>query len=260
MPARRPPGVRLQATLRRWRAELSRPGPTDGRVHDARVVLKEARAVNRLFRDQLPAFDARGWDRRLRRALKALAPARDEVVMRAVLDRQARRLAEADRDLLDRVLPTPSPPRAAALRRVGPLLDGWGLALQSAGPAGGWATLDPAFARALRRVRRLQKAAGRDNTPALWHRWRRRVKELAYQADWVRPPEVEGWPELRRDAWGLQSRLGDLQDLHITLDHLAGLKLPGRLKKLLRERLRRAAEEAQRRAWRARLRKEALRG
>jgi CHAD domain-containing protein len=112
----------------------------------------------------------------------------------------------------------------------------------------------------LRRVQRLQKAAGHDDTPALWHRWRRRVKELAYQAEWVRPPGLPGWPSLRQDAWRLQSNLGDLQDLHVTLDHLATLELTPRVKKLLRSRLRRAADAAYRRAWRARLSKKALRG
>lgn len=230
------------------------------RVHDARVVLKEARAINRLFRDLLPAFDAPGWDRRLRHALKALAPARDEVVMREVLDRQARRLSEEDRALLAQVLPAPEPPRPAALRRVGPLLDAWGLALHASLQTGDWRALDHAFSRAMRRVRRLQKAAGRDDTPDLWHRWRRRVKELAYQAVWVRPPNVAGWTALRHDAWILQLRLGDLQDLHITLDHLEGLELPARLKKRLRNRLRHAAEAAQQQAWRVRLRKRVLRG
>jgi CHAD domain-containing protein len=232
----------------------------DERVHAARVVLKEVRAVSRLFRDLSPAFDARSWDHRLRGALKALAPARDEVVMRNVLDRYARTLPEADRGALAQALPRPRNPRPATLRRIGPLLDTFGRALTPVAEAGGWEPLDQAFATSRRRVRRLQKAAGGDDTPALWHRWRRRVKALAYQAQWVRPPGQPEWASLHHDAWRLQAHLGELQDLHITLDHLATLDLPSRVEKILRRLLRRAADTVRRRTWRARLKKKALRG
>jgi CHAD domain-containing protein len=118
--------------------------------------------------------------------------------------------------------------------------------------------MDRAFARALRRVRRLQTKAGRDDTPALWHRWRRRVKELAYQADFVRPRDRPKWKELRQNAWKLQSKLGDLQDLHVTLDRLAALEVPARTQKAMRTILGQAIDNARRRAWKARLRKKAL--
>lgn len=240
---------------------MARPGPLEERVHAARLVLKEARAVARLFRRGSADFDARCWDHQLRQALKALAPARDEVVTRAVLERCSRKLpSEKDREALARTLPAPKPARPATLRRIGPLLDDFGRALRPAAQAGGWDLLDQALSQSLRRVRRLQKAAGRDDSPDLWHRWRRRVKELAYQTEWVRPPGLPEWRSLHRDAWLLQSKLGDLQDLHITLDHLANLELPDRVQKRLRGLLRRAADTARRRAWRVRLSKKALRG
>jgi len=256
---RRHPGLRLRAALRRWRAAVLPGREEPERVHAARVALKEARAVLRLLRRELPGEAAAGWDQRLRQAMKELAPARDQVVMSAILTAHVGRLPrEEDRRRLVRALPRPPAIPSRALRRIAPLLEELGQALSPFLQSLGWTPVERAFAKALRSVRRLQTRAGRDETPALWHRWRRRVKELAYQADFVRPPDFPAWKSLRQDAWELQSKLGDLQDLQITVEGLAHLEVPADIRKALRATLRRAANKALRRAWKARLKKSAL--
>jgi CHAD domain-containing protein len=255
------PGIRFQSMLRRGRRSLAPELDVHERVHAARVALKEVRAVLRLLRRELPEEVAAGWNQRLRQAMKELAPARDQLVMSAVLRAHAGRLPrEEDRRRLVRALPRPPAIPSRALRRIDPLLEELGQSLTPVLKNLGWKPVERAFAKSLRTVRRLQTRAGREQTPALWHRWRRRVKELAYQADFVRPPDLPGWRSLRQDAWDLQSKLGDLQDLHVTLDALPHLEVPADVRKALRAILRRAADNARRRAWKARLRKKALGG
>lgn len=254
------PGRRLESTLRRWHGELRRAGSTDERIHAARVVLKESRAVLRVFREGFGAADAAAWDQRLRQAMKALAPARDLVVMNATLAAHTPQLPRAeDQAALLAALARPPRAKPGALDRIRPLLDGFGRGLGPVVQACGWAPADTAFSKSRRRVRRLQIKAGRDDTPALWHRWRRRVKELAYQADFVRPPDLPEWKALRQHAWRLQAALGELQDLHVTLDHLEAIKAPARLKKAMRAILRGATDTAGRHAWTVRLKNKALR-
>lgn len=223
-------------------------------MHNARVVLKEARALLRLFRDAMSKSCAQALDQRLRQAMKALAPARDRLIIRQVLADQADRIdAPFDRESLLAALPPITRPKATALRRVGPLLDDFERRLSPVVVACAWPTIDQAFHDACRRVRRLQRQARHDSSPALWHRWRRRVKALAYQADFVRPLSNPDLKKLRQNAWRLQAKLGDLQDLHVTINWLSRIQIPPPSRKLLRHRLDRAVAKARRRAWRARL-------
>ncbi|MFN0129517.1 MAG: CHAD domain-containing protein [Verrucomicrobiales bacterium] len=254
---RRPPPTRLQSALRRWRRLLDRPATDEKRVHDARVVLKEARALLRLFRSAMSESRSLALDQRFRQVMKALAPARDQLIIRQVLADQLGRIdAPFDRDTLLAALPPVTRPKPAALRRVGPALDEFERHLSPVVRACAWETIDQAFHDACRRVRRLQRQARHDASPALWHRWRRRVKALAYQADFVSPANHPEWKEWREQAWHLQAKLGELQDLHITLDCLQKLHLPPQSLAPLRSRLQVAAKKARRAAWRARLRME----
>lgn len=253
------PVQQVHSTFRRWRGALSSPETSDVRVHAARVVLKEARAVLRLFRGEWPDGGAAAWGGRLRAMMKALAPARDLVIVRAVIAGEARGLPRAeDRAAVRRALPRLEKPTPGALRSVGPLLKEFEQDLGAVASQFPWDPLDNAFAKAVRRVRRLQAKAGRDDTPEHWHRWRRRVKALAYQADFVRPPDHPHWESLREKAWRLQSILGELQDMHITIDHLATLALPEGVRSTLGRRLQRKARKLRREAWRARISKSKL--
>lgn len=258
--ARCDPLVQVHSVFRRWGGALSTPGTSVARVHAARVVLKEARAVLRLFRGEWPDDGAAAWGERLRATMKALAPSRDLVIVRAVIAGEARDLPRAeDRAAVRRALPRLQKPNPGALRSVGPLLKAFEKDLGVVASHIRWAPLDEALAKARRRVRRLQAQAGRDDTPELWHRWRRRVKALAYQADFVRPPDRPDWESLRGEAWQLQSILGGLQDAHVAIDHLATLALPEGVRSTLHRRLRRTARKLQREAWRARISKSKLR-
>jgi len=255
------PAAGLRALGCRWQREMARAADAGERVHAARVAMKEARAVLRLFRRLLPEGAVEGWEPRLRQAMKQLAPARDGAVMRGVLEEQVWRLErDADWEAVWRVLPAVPDVRSSGWRRIGPLLAQMVEELEPELALVDWDRVMLAWARSRREAGRLQARAGRDEEPALWHRWRRRVKALAYQADFV---AGAGGPEqgrLRREAWRLQAKLGDLQDLHLTLDHLDSFGLPRRTRKSLRKILRRACEAARRRAWQARLQTGSLAG
>jgi CHAD domain-containing protein len=254
------PGLQLQATLARWRLELTQPGTSHERVHASRVALKEARAILRLFRSVPSEFDAEAWNGRLREAMKRLAPARDQQIIRAVLREQAKNLPHPDSrstlpQTLPQTLPRPPRPSAAALQAVLPLLESLVAEAAPAAQHAGWEPIDSALTRSWRQVRQWQSRAGATHNPEPWHVWRRRAKALAYQLDFVQPPDMPSRDHLRQAAWELQSRLGALQDLNITLHHLNECPLPPALQKLLRSRLRQAARAARKHAWKARLQK-----
>lgn len=254
-------GTRVGATHRRWSRSLARPGSWQERVHAARIVLKEARAVVRLYRNGPTAFDAVGWGKRLRTAAQALAPARDGTVTRTTLLKIAESLPSvADREVVTRALPQPQPADAAALRAVAPLVQELVHEWRSMVVPAGWASVDRALAASRRALAQQQARAGRTEAAEVWHRWRRRAKEFAFQLDWVQPVDQPKWRRLREEAWRLQSHLGELQDLHVARERLGGLNVPKRVARALKRSLRQAAREASHRAWHDRLRRRDLRG
>ena len=215
----------------------------------------------RLYRGRVEKFQASRWGDRLRAAMRALAPSRDDVVTRAVLLSCAEALPNAeDRTAVRRALPHPQPPEATALSAVAPLIEELVADWKSSVVAAGWEPADAALAASRHALAKLQSRVARSDEADLWHRRRRRVKELAFQLDWAHPPVPSDWQRLRAAAWRLQSHLGALQDRHVTLARLDQLDLPAPLARSLRRALKRSVREASERAWHDRLRRRELRG
>jgi CHAD domain-containing protein len=87
------------------------------------------------------------------------------------------------------------------------------------------AALLEAFRREYRRTRRLTRKARRKPGKDAWHRWRKQVKALHYQAASlaeIRPPKLR---RLAGRCWRLQGLLGKHHDLYITRERLARLRI-----------------------------------
>lgn len=221
----------LTTALRRLTAEelggalahLGGAGLAPDRVHDIRKRIKKTRALLRLLRPGLGAVQP-GANARLRAAGQALAHQRDAAVRLATFDRlmagvddpgiaalRACLLAETAR-------PAPPPPDLAPLLAA--------LLAESAGwqvtgrerqvlAAGLGETRDRA-----RRAIRLAREAGTDEA---MHDWRKRTKDLWYQARLLAPVWPEAMKPLGDAADRLGEALGDHHDLAVLAAHVAAL-------------------------------------
>ncbi len=175
-------------------------------VHDARKRLKKARALLRLARPAMRADAFRAYNRELRDQGRALSGARDADVMVETVDALAehntrrvkrahfmavrgRFVARAAGELPDHRVP-------ALAREV----DRW--------PLGGISseTLVDAVTKTYRRGR---QAAAEPATTENLHEWRKRVKDLWYQA------RLLGIKRLAKDAKALSKPLGEDHDLAV---------------------------------------------
>lgn len=200
--------------LRRPDAEL------DTAVHEARKNLKRLRALLRLVRDSMPDAGFRAEHEALRDIGRSLAPARDARVLletlAALYDRYDGLVADGAFAGLDRALTT----RHREVRRaLAPLAVDAVSALLAAGAR--LRSLDPLstefddVGRNLRRVYRTasrrMRAAAETGHPSRLHGWRKRVKDLRYELEFLEPLQ----PALIGAQVDELDRLGEL----LGLDH-----------------------------------------
>ncbi|MCY1008773.1 CHAD domain-containing protein [Nannocystis pusilla] len=152
------------------------------RVHAARKAIKRTRALARLLRDGLGAgFHRDNLD--LRDAARRLAERRDAAVAADVFDHLVptpEGALAAVRDRLaavrDQVVASEDALHAAAddLARVRSRSGDWPPL------ARGWSVLEPGLKTSYAQGRRAMRNAFADPTPAAFHAWRKRVKDLWY--------------------------------------------------------------------------------
>jgi CHAD domain-containing protein len=185
---------------------LEDPGDPVEAVHDARKRLKKSRALLRLARPAMRADAFRAYNRELRDQGRALSGARDADVMVETVDALAahntRRVKRAHFMAVRGRFVTGTD-GALPEHRVPQLADGvdrW--------PLGGISsdTLVEAIETTYRRGR---KAAAKPATTENLHEWRKRVKDLWYQA------RLLGNKRLAKDAKALSKPLGDDHDLAV---------------------------------------------
>ena len=199
-------------------------------VHDARKRLKKSRALLRLARPDMPDGAFRAENRALRDAGRALSGARDADAMVETVDKLSelyvgRLPAEAfvavrerlhERAQIARVGNEHAlPAHAGALRSLALRVEDWPLADGDPGTA----------VRALRdtyaRGRKAFARADDDPTAENLHAWRKRVKDLWYQQQLLRP----AWPVVigaqADEAKALSKLLGDDHDLAVLSGLLA---------------------------------------
>jgi CHAD domain-containing protein len=198
-------------------------------VHEARKDVKKARALLRLYRRGLRGSAYRRENRALRNAGRELSLLRDAHVLRHTVDAVAERFAgrlpagafDALRDRLGaddvsagevaRAVEGARGRLARSLIRV----DGWDA--RGADPAALRKELGRTYARGARAMER----AARQRSDEALHEWRKRVKDLRYQQELIRP----AWPDLlaaqAKAAKELGELLGDDHDLAV-LEQRAG--------------------------------------
>jgi CHAD domain-containing protein len=241
------------------RLASDRQSTAEALVHEIRLATKEYRALLRLLRQPAAARFRARWRERLRRAAQSLAPDRDAIVIRQTLRALALRAdARRERLALQTILHHLHDRRAqatassASLRGALDTVERCVRELQQA-PAR-WFDADAlleALAGEHNRVRKLTRQSRRKPDARQWHLWRRRVKALHYQVDWLR----DDWPgrigRIARRTWKLQSLLGCHHDLHVAAETVRRLRgLAGARRNGVVRLIRRRAEKLERKVMR----------
>lgn len=201
----------------------SRQADTHTRVHAARKAIKRTRALARLLREGLGAgFHRDNLD--LRDAARRLAERRDAAVAA---------------DAFTRLVPEPVGPLAAIRERLAAVRDEVVAADAALAAAAedlarvrsrsadwpplerGWSILEPGLKTSYKQGRQAMRTAFADPTPAAFHAWRKRVKDLWYHTQLLHnvwKGVQSAWAEALED---LSDALGDDHDLEVLRAALA---------------------------------------
>jgi CHAD domain-containing protein len=201
-------------------------------VHTTRKRLKRLRACVRLSRDAIGEATYDRENTTLRMAGRRISAQRDAQVLVETLDalteRFADELAEDSTAALRERLEEDRKAAAASLRDGGGDDGGGPIAATRAAidetlartPT--WAferddfgALSPGLRRIYRRGRRDMRAAREEPSAEHLHEWRKRVKDLWYAAEIVRPAQPKQLKRVAKRAHRLSSQLGDHHDLHV---------------------------------------------
>lgn len=191
-------------------------------IHRVRKNIKKLRAVLRLVKGKVPARDYRRATRALRRAAAPLAEARDAHVKQQALEKLlahfggqvsksefrgiGRQLEKRWREEMRRFNERRS---GETVRAVFVRLSRYMMELPIDGR--GWALVAPGIRTAYRAGRKQYRAVVKEPSADELHRWRKRVKDLWYQARLLRPI----WP---KQVCALAGELKDLGE-YLGEDH-----------------------------------------
>jgi CHAD domain-containing protein len=192
-------------------------------VHEARKDVKKTRALLRLHRDGLGGSAYRRENRALRNAGREISFVRDAHVLldtvEALAERYAGQVPAGHFDALRAQLDHDAAPARSVedavdaakerLTRVRARLDEW--ELRRAGRSALRKDIRHAYARG----RRAFERAERDPSDERLHDWRKRVKDLRYQQQLLRPAWQEILGAQAKAAKQLSERLGDDHDLAV---------------------------------------------
>jgi CHAD domain-containing protein len=183
-------------------------------VHGVRKEIKKLRAMLRLVRSAMARSDYRKYSDALRDAAAHLGAAQDAYVKVSALAELARHSELAVRPFgrISQMLHENCRQeqaefvRAHAPRKVKRALKRLVRRFASIRlKKSGWAALAPGLKRSYRDGRRGYQAALENGTPACFHEWRKRVKDLYYELALVRPI----WPEQMMAAEAELKHLGE---------------------------------------------------
>ena len=192
-------------------------------VHEARKDVKKTRALLRLYRDGLGESAYRRENRALRAAAREISFVRDGHVLLDTVDALAERYSgqvpagqfNALRAQLDhgvapaRLIEEAVDAAKERLARVRGRIDEWELR------RAGRSALRRDIRRAYARGRRAFERAERDRSDERLHDWRKRVKDLRYQQQLLRPAWQEILGAQAKAAKQLSELLGDDHDLAV---------------------------------------------
>ncbi|MFL6600246.1 MAG: CHAD domain-containing protein [Steroidobacteraceae bacterium] len=222
-------GIRkiLRKQLKKALASLTAGSVTDDKVHDARKRIKKARAALRLLRDALAKGVYAGENAALRDVTRPLSQIRDSKVLLDTLrkltdrfDQKCRGLAldglhralnrerrTLRREVLGRAAPLKS--QIAALRKIHSRARHWNVGQHD------WSVIGCGLERVYRQGRGALSAAATAGTPECFHEWRKQVKYLRHQLEFLAPVWPEVLHELAGQAHTLADLLGDEHDLTV---------------------------------------------
>jgi CHAD domain-containing protein len=200
---------------------------TDERVHDARKRIKKARAALRLLRAALGKGAYTRENAALRDVARPLSQVRDSKVLLDTLeklndrfDRKCRGLSldgfrgalNHERETLRRKVlgrGAPLKPQINTLRRIRSRAKNWHVGKQD------WSVIGSGLERVYDQGRTALSEAEAEGTPEAFHEWRKQVKYLRHQLEFLAP----AWPDVLREladqAHKLADELGDEHDLTV---------------------------------------------
>jgi CHAD domain-containing protein len=214
------------------RPETDRAG-TDELVHDLRVAVKEFRAYLDLLQPAAGDDFCAREHRRLQAVARNLAEDRDPLVIRQTIERLAQKHAKiTSRHSLHRMLLHLGEERVRSRAQPPPVQRAIGVLAKTAGGIrrrlharlSDTVLLD-AFRQEYRQARKLTRKHRDAPDMKNWHRWRKQVKALHYQAACLSPIRPGKLTRLARQTWKLQALLGKHHDLHLTRTRLRRLRI-----------------------------------
>jgi|KBSSwiStaDraftv2_1062776.scaffolds.fasta_scaffold00181_29 CHAD domain-containing protein len=229
-------GVRriLRKELKKALASLTVRRLTDEKIHDARKRIKKARAALRLLRDALGNGVYTRENAALRDVTRPLSQVRDSKVLLDTLrklterfDQKCRGLAldglrralNRERRVLRReVLGRAAPlrPQIAALRKIHTRSSQWHVGQHD------WPVIGRGLERVYRKGRAGLSEAATAGTPECFHEWRKQVKYLRHQLEFLAPVWPDVLRELADQAHKLADELGDEHDLTVLREKVQG--------------------------------------
>ncbi len=198
--------------------------PDGAGVHDVRKRIKKLRGLLRLLRSGLPAYEAE--NAALREAAAGLSSLRDAAVRLATFDalvpRPAGALAALRAMLEQEAAPGATSPASVAASRallasVLARVPGWKLRGKDR------AILLEGLGTTRRKARKAMAAARAEPTIEAMHDWRKRAKDVWYQARLFHPVWPEAIGPIATTASDLTEELGRHHDLAVLADHVAAL-------------------------------------
>lgn len=196
-------------------AVLARKKVTDADIHEARKLLKKARAALRLLRPSIGEIAYRRENTALRNVARPLGAARDSRVLVAALDelvkhdrfrRILRQEQTQSRRALTRALINKE---RTALRAVIERSDRWRLQGDE------WSAIGEGLRRTYRRGRKMFAAAKDSRDAESLHDWRKQVKYLWHQLQILEPLRPARIARLAARFHKLADQLGDDHDLAV---------------------------------------------
>jgi CHAD domain-containing protein len=200
---------------------------TDGKVHDARKRIKKARAALRLLRDVLGKGAYTRENAALRDVARPLSQVRDSKVLLDTLEKLndrfdkkcsglaldgfSRALNRERQALRRQVLGRAAPLKSQinTLRKVRSHAKDWRVGKDD------WTVIGCGLERVYSKGRRAMSAAETEGTPECFHEWRKQVKYLRHQLEFLTPVWPEMFRELADEAHKLADDLGDEHDLTV---------------------------------------------
>ncbi|MCE9611497.1 MAG: CHAD domain-containing protein [Chthoniobacter sp.] len=212
--------------LRRGRRTERAPTQT---VHLFRTTTKRLRALLLLIRPVIARTTFERENARLKRIADRLAPLRDHTVAIETL----KSLGDPSDILRQGIVtsscrpasPNPSPGRA--LDRAARELDQARGRFQKLRIRGdGWEIIGPGLIKVYRQARRRMTAAVVSHGDPAFHRWRIRVKQLAYQLQWLEAVWPQRFARMLKQLRRLEESLGRDHDLFDLRSLLRRVRLP----------------------------------